>query len=85
MLQVARQLSLSNPVEISPTLLAAHAVPAEYRHDPDAYLTLVCEQIMPELWQKGLFEAVDVFVKTSASRQHKPSGFSWPPAHGVFR
>ncbi|MEX0576033.1 imidazolonepropionase, partial [Enterobacter cloacae subsp. cloacae] len=63
MLQVARQLSLSNPVEISPTLLAAHAVPAEYRHDPDAYLTLVCEQIMPELWQKGLFEAVDVFCE----------------------
>lgn len=63
MLQVARQLSLSNPVEISPTLLAAHAVPAEYRHDPDAYLTLVCEQIMPDLWQKGLFEAVDVFCE----------------------
>ncbi len=63
MLQVARQLSLSNPAEISPTSspLAAHVVPAEYRHDPDAYLTLVCEQIMPELWQKGLFEAVDVF------------------------
>lgn len=63
MLQVARQLSLSNPVEISPTLLAAHAVPAEYRHDPDAYLTLVCEQIMPDLWQKGLFETVDVFCE----------------------
>ncbi|MGP8588545.1 imidazolonepropionase, partial [Salmonella enterica subsp. enterica serovar Jukestown] len=63
MLRVARQLSLSNLVEISPTLLAAHAVPAEYRQDPDAYLTLVCEQIMPTLWQKALFEAVDVFCE----------------------
>ena len=63
MLLVARQLSLSNLVEISPTLLAAHAVPAEYRQDPDAYLTLVCEQIMPALWQKALFEAVDVFCE----------------------
>ena len=63
MLLVARQLSLSNLVEISPTLLAAHAVPAEYRQDSDAYLTLVCEQIMPALRQKALFEAVDVFCE----------------------
>ncbi|MDU4664421.1 MAG: amidohydrolase family protein, partial [Enterobacter hormaechei] len=58
-----RQLSLNNLVDISPTLLAAHAVPAEYRQDPDAYLALVCEQIMPTLWQKELFEAVDVFCE----------------------
>lgn len=63
MLLVARQLSLNNLVDISPTLLAAHAVPAEYRQDPDAYLALVCEQIMPTLWQKELFEAVDVFCE----------------------
>lgn len=63
MLQVARQLAVNNPVEISPTLLAAHAVPKEYRHDPDAYLTRVCEQIMPALWEKGLFDAVDVFCE----------------------
>jgi len=63
MLRVAQQLALRNPVEISPTLLAAHAVPAEYRHDPDAYLTLVCEQIMPTLWKQNVFEAVDVFCE----------------------
>lgn len=63
MLQVARQLARDNPVEIGSTLLAAHAVPAEFRGDPDAYLTLVCEHIMPDLWQKGLFEAVDVFCE----------------------
>ncbi|MEB7542274.1 imidazolonepropionase [Enterobacter huaxiensis] len=63
MLQVVRQLSLNNSVDISPTLLAAHAVPVEYRQDPDGWLTLVCEQIMPSLWQKELFEAVDVFCE----------------------
>lgn len=63
MLRVAQQLAQNNPVEISPTLLAAHAVPAEYRHDPDAYLRLVCEQIMPTLWKQNLFEAVDVFCE----------------------
>ncbi|ATG04025.1 imidazolonepropionase [Lelliottia amnigena] len=63
MLRVAQQLAQNNPVEISPTLLAAHAVPTEYRHDPDAYLRLVCEQIMPTLWKQNLFEAVDVFCE----------------------
>ncbi|WP_446028390.1 imidazolonepropionase [Lelliottia amnigena] len=63
MLRVAQQLAQNNPVEISPTLLAAHAVPAEYRHDPDAYLRLVCEQIMPTLWKQNVFEAVDVFCE----------------------
>ncbi|MDE4081164.1 MULTISPECIES: imidazolonepropionase [Enterobacter cloacae complex] len=63
MLLVTRQLGLNNLVDISPTLLAAHAVPAEYRQDPDAYMTLVCEEIVPALWQKELFEAVDVFCE----------------------
>ncbi|MEH0886044.1 imidazolonepropionase [Enterobacter sp. UNJFSC 003] len=63
MLHVARQLGLNNPIDISPTLLAAHAVPVEYRQDPDAYLSLVCEEIMPSLWQKEFFEAVDVFCE----------------------
>lgn len=63
MLDVARRLGRDNPVEISPTLLSAHAVPAEYRHDPDAYITRVCDDIMPALWRKGLFEAVDVFCE----------------------
>lgn len=63
MLRVAQELSRVNAVEISPTLLAAHAVPAEYRHDPDAYIALVCEHTLPALWRKGLFEAVDVFCE----------------------
>ncbi|MCY0772024.1 imidazolonepropionase [Enterobacter cloacae complex sp. 2022EL-00788] len=63
MLLVTRQLGLNNLVDISPTLLAAHAVPAEYRQDPEAYMTLVCEEIVPALWQKELFEAVDVFCE----------------------
>lgn len=64
MLQVARQLAAEHPVEISPTLLAAHAAPAEYRHDKEGYIDLVCETLLPQLWQEGLFEAVDVFCES---------------------
>ena len=56
-------LAAENIVEISPTLLAAHATPTEFRDDPDGYITLVCETILPTLWQEGLFESVDVFCE----------------------
>lgn len=83
MLLVARQLSLNNLVDISPTLLAAHAVPAEYRQDPDAYLALVCEQIMPTLWQKSYLKRWTCFVKTSALPRRKPSACSAAAALGI--
>ena len=64
MLRVAARLAEENLIEISPTLLAAHAVPVEYRDNPDGYITHVCETILPQLWEKGLFEAVDLFCES---------------------
>ncbi|GLR10488.1 imidazolonepropionase [Mixta theicola] len=64
MLRVARQLAAQHPVEISPTLLAAHAVPVEYRHDKEAWISLICETLLPQLWKEGMFEAVDVFCES---------------------
>ena len=42
MLGVARQLGKAVPATVRTTLLAAHAVPPEFRDDPDAYVTLIC-------------------------------------------
>ena len=64
MLRVARQLAHHYPIEVSATLLAAHTTPAEYRDDKDGYITLICETLLPQLWQEGLFEAVDVFCES---------------------
>ncbi|MET3067538.1 imidazolonepropionase [Atlantibacter hermannii] len=63
MLQVARQLAESHPVEIATTLLAAHATPPEWKGDPDGYIHYVCETLLPTLWSQNLFEAVDVFCE----------------------
>ena len=64
MLRVARQLAQNFPIEVSATLLAAHTTPAEYQNDKDGYITLICETLLPQLWQEGLFEAVDVFCES---------------------
>lgn len=76
-LRVAAALAAENIIEISPTLLAAHATPAEYRDDPDGYITLVCETILPQLWEQGLFETVDLFCESV--------GFSLTQSERVFQ
>ncbi|SUB72483.1 Imidazolonepropionase [Pluralibacter gergoviae] len=47
MLRVARRLGERNRIDVSPTLLAAHAVPGEYRDRADDYIELVCSEILP--------------------------------------
>jgi imidazolonepropionase len=64
LLRVAQRLAQEHAIEISPTLLAAHAVPQEYRQDPDGWIDHICQHMLPALWQKQLFEAVDVFCES---------------------
>lgn len=61
MLRAARRLGEARNVRIRTTLLAAHAVPPEYREDPDGYVALVCETIIPAA--VGLADAVDAFCE----------------------
>ena len=63
MLKVAKDLEAFSPVEVSKTFLGAHAVPVEYKNDPDAYIDLVCETMMPALNDKGLIDCVDAFCE----------------------
>jgi imidazolonepropionase len=63
MLRVAKRLQDSFPVEISSTFLGAHALPPEYKDQPDAYIDLVCEQMIPRVASEKLAECVDVFCE----------------------
>jgi len=46
MLRVARRIDESLPIDVIPTFLGAHVVPAEYREDRDAYVDLVCGEML---------------------------------------
>ena len=65
-LRVARRLERELPVRISATLLAAHAVPPEYLGNADAYLDLVCSELIPRVAEEALADAVDVFCEPIA-------------------
>ncbi len=65
-LRVIRRLQAAHEVEISPTLLAAHTIPPEFKADPDGYVDLICNEMIPHVAQEGLAEAVDVFCEPIA-------------------
>jgi imidazolonepropionase len=64
MLRVVRRLAGSHPIELVPTLLGAHEVPAEYRGNRDGYVALVVDEMIPAVAREGLAEWCDVFCET---------------------
>lgn len=63
MLRVARRLGEVLPVTVRATCLSAHALPAEYAGRADAYIELICTEILPALAAEGLVDAVDAFCE----------------------
>ena len=62
-LRAARTLGEVRDVEVVATFLGAHALPPEFRGDPDGYVTCVCEQMIPVVAAQGLARAVDAFCE----------------------
>lgn len=62
-LRVIQRLSREQQVELVATYLGAHAVPVEYKQDPESYLRLM-EALLPSLAEEGLAEFCDVFCET---------------------
>lgn len=65
-LTVYRRLAESQPLEIVPTFLGAHLVPAEYRDRRDDYLDLLCGEVIPEVAERRLARFCDVFIERNA-------------------
>lgn len=62
-LRVMQRLHKKHPVDIIPTFMGAHAVPEEYQGNPDAYVDLVIEEMIPAVVQEGLAKFIDVFCE----------------------
>ncbi|MBI4424950.1 MAG: imidazolonepropionase [Elusimicrobia bacterium] len=60
-LRAVRLAASRTALELVPTLLGAHAVPPELRHDPHGYVRRVCEEMIPAAAQGGLARFTDVF------------------------
>lgn len=63
MLRVARRLGQEQPVRVRTTFLGAHAVPPELKGNPDAYLDVVCGEMLDAVVKGQLADAVDAFCE----------------------
>lgn len=63
MLRAARQLGDRRPVRVVKTFLGAHALPPEFAGDPEGYIALVADEMIPAIAEEGLANAVDAFCE----------------------
>src|SRR5215467_9060337 len=84
MLRVARRLGEQTGIEVSPTLLAAHAVPPEFFGRADDYVSLIVNEMIPAVAGGKLADAVDVFCESIAfSPAQCERIFTAARAHGL--
>ena len=66
MLEVAQTLEERCSASIVKTFLGAHAIPEEFEHDADSYMDFVVEDVLPEVQERRLVDAVDAYCETIA-------------------
>ena len=66
MLKVARQIQSERPIRVMTTFLGAHAVPPEYKDDPDTYIDTICIPTLHDANSEGLVDSVDAFCENIA-------------------
>lgn len=66
MLRAARAIEGHAPVAVTTTFLGAHAVPPEWKGDPDGYVDFLCDEVLPAAVEQGLVDQVDAFCETIA-------------------
>lgn len=61
MLRVIKRLKTSLPITVKATFLGAHAFPAEYKNNHEAYIRQIVDEMLPVIAKEGLADFIDVF------------------------
>ncbi len=63
MLRVIHRLQKESHLDIVPTLLAAHAIPSDYKNNPKEFVDLVINELIPKVSEQELSKYIDVFCE----------------------
>ena len=84
MLEVANRLNEASAVSVQTTLLAAHAIPPEFKNDADSYVELVCNELIQLVAERKLASAVDAYCEKFAfSAEQVARVFEAAKSHGL--
>lgn len=62
-LRVIKKLNEHEPIDLFGTFLGAHEIPDEYRDQPDKYIDLVINEMIPAVAKENLAQFCDVFCE----------------------
>src|SRR5215216_1478230 len=62
-LRAIKRLDEETPLRYVPTFLGAHSIPPEYRARRDEYVSLIVDEMLPQVAQQKLAEYCDVFCE----------------------
>ena len=62
-LEAVKEVNKKHPIDLVPTFLGAHAIPGEYKENPDEYVSIVIDEMLPAVTERGLAEYCDVFCE----------------------
>lgn len=60
-LRVIKRLKENSPIKIKATFLGAHAIPMEYKSNRQAYIDMLCDDLLPVIHEEKLADYIDVF------------------------
>lgn len=63
MLRVIKRIREAFPIPVKATFLGAHALPAQYKQDKEAYLDLIINEMLPKIAEEQLVDYVDIFCE----------------------
>jgi imidazolonepropionase len=63
MLRVIKRLKQDFPVKVKATLLAAHAIPEEFKNNKEGFVDLVVNEMIPKVAKAHLANYIDVFCE----------------------
>jgi imidazolonepropionase len=70
MLRVIRRIRDAHAIRVKATFLGAHAYPAKYKENKDAYINLLIDEMIPEVGAQGLAVYIDVFCEENYFSNH---------------
>jgi imidazolonepropionase len=84
MLLCAKALAASEAVRVVPTLLALHALPADWKERRIGYVSMIVDELIPAAAEAGLADAVDAFCEGIAFTPDEVERvFKAAEAHGL--
>lgn len=63
MLRAIRELAETVPADVQATCLAAHGFPPEFKDNPQGWIDIICQRLLPQVKAEGLADAVDAFCE----------------------